>query len=224
MTPEFAELVNPVFDQVLDLLSRVEKRGAIRDIAEERRCLRERLDEGTQKVKHNLSRVRLEDYELAKKALIYWIDEVLTKVDRRWKDSTLEFQYYGTVNRAYLFYVEGHREALNSTADVIEIWYLALVLGFRGDILDAYRQHLKLPEMPGRTDDPEKARKAFTQNLGQKIKRTTFRDLPPADIVHDVSPLEGGKRLGIALIVFLISALVFGIVAYNFLGQALGSL
>lgn len=219
MTPEFAELVNPVFDYVLDLLSRVERTGSIKDIREERRCLRELLDEGSQAVKHNVSRVRADDYELAKRALVYWIDEVLTRADRRWTNSTLEFEYYGTINRAYLFYVEGHREALNSTADVIEIWYLALVLGFKGDIRDAFLQQMNAAELPGRTDDPEAARRAFTESLGRKIKRTTSRELPPVQIVHDVAPLVGGKRLSTALPLFLMSAVIFGVATYYFWGD-----
>lgn len=208
MTPEFAQSVNRVFDAVLDLVDRIERRERP-DLNEEKKLIRMDLDALTGSAA-NQSSAKREDLELAKRGLIYWVDEVLTTADPEWKDITLEFDYFAEKNRAWRFYEYGERAARSSSADVVEAWYLCLVLGFEGDIGEAFREHLHQP-MPGGASNSAEARQAWAQELAKLIRKQNSPDLAGEPVSGGVEPLNGSAWLQ-TMAAFLFVAIVAGLV------------
>jgi type VI protein secretion system component VasF len=190
MTPEFAQPVNKIIYSVLELVDSIERHERP-DLNQEKKILRMDLDALTA---NPALTARREELELAKRALIYWIDEVLTLADADWKDMTLEFDYFAEKNRAWRFYEYGERQARNSSSDVIEIWYLCLVLGFEGDIGEAFREHLHLP-LPGGQTGSNEARQAWARELSRQIRKTEIPDRTGEPLVGGVEPLTGGVWL-----------------------------
>jgi hypothetical protein len=199
MSPEFSNLVLPVFQRVLDLLNRVET-GQRPDLLTERNEIRNEIEEAEKTAAAPSSLVRLEEFQLAKQALIYWADEVLTEALPAWEDVLLEVEYYGPPRkRARKFYVEGETKARHATPDVAETWYLALALGFRGDIRDAFKNHLNR-ELPGNVDNVDEARRIWAKQLEQRIRDTVPPDLPPEPLIGHVAPLHGEALLATAAV------------------------
>ncbi|MCR4414137.1 MAG: DotU family type IV/VI secretion system protein [Thermoguttaceae bacterium] len=130
MTPEFASAVDPVFLYVLDLLDRIERGEPIaRD--EERihlRALLERVESAAGQGP---------DARLAKYALVCWIDELLILLapwEHRewWKNNSLEWELFKTQLRAEKFFTDAKDAAGQRQKNALEVFYLAVVLGFRG--------------------------------------------------------------------------------------------
>ena len=74
-------------------------------------------------------------------ALVCWLDEVFT-IDTRphnerwandWNEHSLEFALYRTRDRAWMFWDQARRAESREGADALEMFYLAAMLGFRGD-------------------------------------------------------------------------------------------
>ena len=80
MTPEFASLVNPVIHYVLDLTTRI-KAGERTPLLSEQDQIHKRLREFEEQAHRITGLVSTKDFELARKGLVYWIDEVLTAAD-----------------------------------------------------------------------------------------------------------------------------------------------
>ena len=108
-------------------------------------------------VEQGNSTVNIGEWQSLKKLLIYWSDEVLTQQFPTWEDFILERKYFGERHRAWKFYVEAEECVSKSSADVAEMFYLAVVLGFVGDLEGAFKHELN-KEMPGNRHDPAEAR------------------------------------------------------------------
>ena len=131
MNDAFATRVYPTILYVLDLLDR------IRDRRRGEPTPQEELPRLKQYIGQLDSRGSDErDFELAKKALVYWIDEVLVNSDwsyaKQWKDSTLERELYDTRDRAWQFFDEAKVARTLSRPDSLETFYLCVALGFQG--------------------------------------------------------------------------------------------
>ncbi|MBX9656587.1 DotU family type IV/VI secretion system protein [bacterium] len=131
MNDRLAARVYPTILYVLELLDRIygRKPGPTPDPREEFPRLKQylgQLDSG---------KATRED-ELAKSALIYWIDEVLINSPwphaNKWKDHTLEREFYDARDRAYEFYEKAKIARTLSPADPLETYYLCVALGFLG--------------------------------------------------------------------------------------------
>jgi type VI secretion system protein ImpK len=129
MTPEFAEAVDRAFIYVLGLLDRIE-RGEHPLPSDERVWVRSWLDEAEAKLGQR------QDWQLAKYALVAWIDDVLIDApwDGRvwWKENALEVEVFNTRLRHEQFYVKAKEAAALSKKDALEVFYVCVVLGFRG--------------------------------------------------------------------------------------------
>jgi hypothetical protein len=209
MTPEFARLVDPIFLAVLRMVQRLE-RGDRVDIQTQRSEIRTLIDDAEKEAQRPDSRVRPDDYELAKYGLVAWADEILTAAYPQWEEIKLEVEYWGPPGkRAFRFYVEGESKARHATPDVVEVWYLALAMGFKGDIRGAFRNQLNR-DPPGGKADPEEARRAWARELAARIREARFPDLPGEPLHCDVPPLTGGKWLTRAVAALVVSLLVGG--------------
>jgi type VI secretion system protein ImpK len=138
MTDAFASLVSPVFQYVIDLQQRMDQ-GESPALESERSQILALLDEADQKA--GSSSQLAHDYELARHALVYWIDEVLInstwKHALAWRQHILEWDLYQERLRADRFYEIAHdAEALAGT-DPLETFYLCVALGFRGRHADS---------------------------------------------------------------------------------------
>ena len=76
------------------------------------------------------------EWKLAKYALVCWIDEVIIEAPWDgapwWTNNILERQLFRTRERNEKFYMQAADAAAHSQKDALEVFYLCVVLGFRG--------------------------------------------------------------------------------------------
>jgi len=129
MTPRFAQAVDPIFLQVLGLLDRIARgeRPAPRD---ERLRIRAMIDQAAATLGAE------PEWELAKYALVSWIDEVLVDADWEgrdwWSNNVLEMEYFKTRLCFEQFYRRAQEATTLARRDALEVFYVCVVLGFRG--------------------------------------------------------------------------------------------
>ena len=129
MTPKFSEAVDPVFLHVLRLLERIE-RGET--------ALRQGRATANSRPDH-ASRGALgagPDWQLAKYALVAWIDEVLIEAawdgGSWWKENALEQEIFSGMKAYHQFYMRAKDATSLPRRDALEVFYVCVVLGFRG--------------------------------------------------------------------------------------------
>jgi type VI secretion system protein ImpK len=158
MREEIAAVVHPVLSYGLQLRDRL-LRGERPDLDREQRELIKLL-------RSNTEAQRWPDYGGAgeryagsfwgsRYALACWLDEIFLNEDFRqtpwgvaWNDKKIEVQLYGSNDRAWMFWFQAElAEAVG--ADALEVFYLCVMLGFRGEgekkpaDLDAWRDQLE---------------------------------------------------------------------------------
>ena len=195
MTPEFSLLVNPIIRHTIDVVDRVRVGNA--DLKETRADLKSRLDQAERQAVSPASRVTEVEWKYSKRVLIFWLDEVLTIANPQWQNITLEWEYYGTRDRAWRFYYDWETEAKRSTPNVAELWYLCLVLGFEGDIGNAFAEHLNSPIPIGISAD--EFRKQWASELSRLIAPMEARALEKIPLQGTIEPLVWDERLGNAI-------------------------
>ena len=129
MTPQFSRAVDPIFLHVLDLLDRIGKEENP-NVQEERLKLRAWLEQGEAIVGRGV------EWELAKYALASWIDEVLLEAPWNgrdwWNNNVLEVELFNTRLCNEQFYVKAQEATQQPKKDALEVFYVCVVLGFRG--------------------------------------------------------------------------------------------
>lgn len=141
MTPDFAMAVDPVFLHVLRLIERLDA-GENLAPAEVKRGIETPLHQADTLLRNS------RDWALAKYALVVWIDDLL--INSRWENNQewadnflLEVDLYGPREAYDKFYTEAEAAKKLSTSDALEVFYVCVVLGFRGmyrDLADAERR------------------------------------------------------------------------------------
>lgn len=194
---------------VLEAVDNLQRRVAV-NLEQFRQKLVQELHDAEQGASEDLP-IKPEDFALAKKALIYWADEVLTMADVRWKDMILERQFYASRDRGVDFYITGERQAKSAHSDVTEVWYLCLALGFVGDIEEAFRMHLNrdLPTLPNDSGAPDanKARKAWAEELRIQMRPVALKSPEGRLLEGGLSSLPGHRLFPMS-----VAALITGIV------------
>lgn len=132
MSPRFAQAVDPIFLYALALLDRIGK-GKNPDPAEEKLRLRTMID----KAEATLGTGG--EWELAKYAIVSWIDEMLVESlwEGRdwWNNNVLEVELFNTRQCHEQFFVraqEASGKSSGSSRDALEVFYVCVILGFRG--------------------------------------------------------------------------------------------
>ncbi|HEX4150144.1 MAG TPA: DotU family type IV/VI secretion system protein [Pirellulales bacterium] len=129
MTIQFAQAVDPIFLHVLDLLDRI-SRGESPNPQEERMRLNALIDQAGAMLGGS------PEWELAKYALASWIDEVLLETPWEgvdwWNNNVLEVELFNTRLCNELFYRRAQEAANLPRRDALEVFYVCVVLGFRG--------------------------------------------------------------------------------------------
>jgi type VI secretion system protein ImpK len=167
MTPKFASAVDPIFLYVLGVLDRISANDP--PLAEDvREGVQNRFREADAKLSEQIHR---EGWELAKYALASWIDDVLIEAPWPgrdwWENNSLEFAYFNTRDRATQFFRMAKDAAALTRRDAIEVFYVCVILGFRG--LYAMSEAAFLADQLGLSPDLDSwtARTAKLITLGQ---------------------------------------------------------
>jgi type VI secretion system protein ImpK len=136
MTDAFADVVAPVIQGVIDFQDGL-LRGKHPSVEEQKRELALLLGRSEEKaVKTSPALAR--DFELAKRALVYWIDEILITSSwshaQEWTNHILEFSLYRESAAAVRFYEKAVEAEKRDSTDPLETFFLCVLLGFRGDL------------------------------------------------------------------------------------------
>jgi type VI secretion system protein ImpK len=137
MTEAFANLVGPVIRYVVDLQDRLDE-GESPSLETERDQILALLGESERKAGESSQLAH--DFELARRALVYWIDEVLINSGWEhaiaWKQHILEWDIYQERLRADRFFEVAHEAETLAGTDPLETFFLCVALGFRGRYID----------------------------------------------------------------------------------------
>jgi len=129
MTPKLAQAIDPVFLHVLDLLERISQ-GEEPSPQEERLRIRALIDQAEAIVGGG------EEWELGKYAIAAWTDEVLGDAPWAgrdwWRNNVLEMELFNTRLCNEQFFLRAQKATTMSRRDSLEIYYVCVVLGFRG--------------------------------------------------------------------------------------------
>jgi type VI secretion system protein ImpK len=72
-------------------------------------------------------------------ALVCWLDEIFiadSPWSTRWNERKLEVALYGTNDRAWKFWEQAKLSEARAGRDAIEVFFLCVMLGFRGELAD----------------------------------------------------------------------------------------
>lgn len=158
MREEMASLVYPVLTYGLRLKERVD-RGDQLNLMDEQAALKGLLQSESQARRYtdyggereggsiaNLARPadggrRGSDGFLgARYALVCWLDEIFILQSRwgsDWDNNALEVEFYGPRIRAQKFWEQARRAEACQGTDALEVYYLCVMLGFRGECAEA---------------------------------------------------------------------------------------
>jgi type VI secretion system protein ImpK len=229
MRAELANIVHPVFMNALRLKDRLE-RGEQLDFYNEQMELKGRLlsdneakrmteyggnvgDSAFTSIRGGSRGRGMDQFLGIRYALACWVDEIFiadSRWDAQWNEHKLEEQLYGTNERAWTFWEQAKLAESRPGIDALEVFYLCVMLGFRGDL----------------RDEPSKL-KAWADATGKRIGREQGKDFPAPPGIDPqtyVPPLRGRDRLqrmamiGAVFVLLLIPAMAFFIVR-QLLGQ-----
>ncbi|HEY3395353.1 MAG TPA: DotU family type IV/VI secretion system protein [Lacipirellulaceae bacterium] len=165
MTPNFAQAVDPIYLYVLALLDRISRSAKIK-AHDERSNIRRLIDEAEARLGFGT------EWELAKYALVSWIDEMLVETAWEgrdwWGNNVLEIELFNSRECNEKFFVKARQASTITGRDALEVFYVCVILGFRGLYQDpisgaAVAQTLNMP-----TELNEWARQtALSIRLGQ---------------------------------------------------------
>jgi type VI secretion system protein ImpK len=125
------------------------------------------------------------DYLGIRYALTCWLDELF--VDHspwgdEWKDDLLEMAIFQTRHRSWKFWEQAKLAAQLSQFDALEVFYLCVMLGFRGSpgdadiVLDDWREAVELQFNPDRPEEcPLPAERPPPVNAPPRLARDGLR-------------------------------------------------
>jgi len=129
MTPQFAQAVDPIFLAMLDLLDQISQNQPVSP-QNERYRLVAAVDYAEAALGGGI------EWELAKYALVSWIDEMLVETPWSgrdwWSNNVLEVQYFNTRLCNERFYTKAQEASAQPRRDALEVFYNCVILGFRG--------------------------------------------------------------------------------------------
>lgn len=180
MTPNLAQAVDPILLHVLNLLDRIgnnEQPSA----PDEQMRIRVLLDQAEAIVGAG------REWDLAKYALVSWIDEVLVDApwdgSDWWSNQVLEVELFKTRLCNEQFYVRAQEASTLSNRDALELYYVCVILGFRGLYRDPNLAGM-LVETHGLPADVETWAKQVSMSIrlgqGRPALNTSGRELQTA--------------------------------------------
>ncbi|MEZ6138320.1 MAG: DotU family type IV/VI secretion system protein [Pirellulaceae bacterium] len=134
MRPDFSRAVDPIFLATLQFIERIERSDRL-VAADERATLLRKIDDAENRLGGT------PEWQLAKYALCAWIDALLIDAPWQgkgwWKDNCLEKKYFGRRDAHEAFFQRAAEASALGPKDALEVYYLAVVLGFRGFYADS---------------------------------------------------------------------------------------
>lgn len=132
MSPEFAAAVDPIFLKVLRAWERIQLHADLDPTS-----LHSQLLVGIREADDRLRSGSQQDaWDLARYALCAWIDDLMINRawsgQRWWENNKLEFQLFSTNDAGTLFFQKAKQAQKITNRDAIEVFYIAVVLGFKG--------------------------------------------------------------------------------------------
>lgn len=159
MTPKHSLAVDPVLLHVLGLIDRLTE-GQSPNPLDERIRIRALLDQGEAIVGSG------REWDLSKYALVSWIDEMLVETNwasrEWWSNNVLEMDLFRSRLCSEQFFVNAKEASTLARRDALEVYYVCVVLGFRG----LYRD----PALAAMLTQQH----ALPQNLGTWAKQTAL--------------------------------------------------
>ena len=197
------EIANPVFaviDHALDVKAQLD-RGRAPVLSAEQATLKQLLSEESEFQRYSDVTALLD----IRYALVCWLDEMFVLSSAwgaQWNEQKLEVDLFGTNDRAWKFWEKARRALTRSDSDVLEVYYLGVMLGFRGEL----------------HDDPA-ALQAWSAAARSQIERNqaqVWAPPPELDPPSHVPPLHGRERFGqmvvrggVALLILIPCAVFF---------------
>lgn len=203
MRPEFYRYVDPIFVYVIQLQERLENASLDPEqVLEETRSV---ID----KAESRLGQSR--EWLLAKYALVAWIDELLMAPvwsgSEWWVDRCLEVHYFDAPRQAHSAFFEKAREASELVnKDPIEVYYVCVLLGFRG----LYHDNPTASELARQYNLPADIRQWIKRTAGQIHLGFHNVSLEPARPAPDRTLVMDGKR---RLLKWVLAAFVLAVIA-----------
>lgn len=159
MQEDIAKLVYPIIHHGLHLRERL-RRGEELDLAAEQAALkgllmtdleaRRWVDFGDEsapergsggEASEDFSRRDADRFLGIRYALVCWLDEffiLYSPWESAWNERKLEGELYGTNDRAWRFWEQAQLAATRPRADALEVFYLCVALGFRGELREQW--------------------------------------------------------------------------------------
>jgi type VI secretion system protein ImpK len=222
MREEIANLVHPVLSYGVELRAKLAREEPV-DLRNEQAVLRGLLKSDAQaKAWHDFGGDATEGPSSGegeggerflgiRYALVCWLDEIMivdSPLKQAWSERSLEVALYGTRERAWKFWEQARRAEARARSDALEVFYLCVMLGFRGDLRD------KPQQLQAWRDAVETQ---IAQGHGTEWKGPAELQ-PPIN----VPPLFGRQRLQSMMLAGIIALMVFIPVATAFLVYRIG--
>jgi len=203
MKPDFAKAIDPIFLYVLGLLDTIE-RGKPIDVSAARERIANRFDQAERLLSN-----RHDEWKLAEYALVCWIDEVLINAAWEghdyWVQHKLEWERFGTAVAFDKFYEQAAVAARHTQKDALEVFYVCVVLGFRGMYVSP-EEARALADARGWPADLDNWARKTTMSI--QVGRWRPRIDSATSTIAGAPPLEGKRNFASAWAVFLSLALV----------------
>lgn len=196
MSPEFSAAVDPVFTYILSVMEQIESgKSLLPDHVSSQ--VRNLLDAAETRLGSRA------DWDLAKYALVALVDDLLIEApwDGRawWEENRLEFQLFRSGDAFTAFYLQAKKATEFPRKDALEVFYVAVVLGFRGIYGDPEAtSHANEFGLPTSLDEWAN-RTSMSIQLGQGRPPLLEQGRP----VYGAPPLEGKYLLIGAALFFL---------------------
>ena len=210
MTPRFASAVDPILLYVLGLLDKISDNEPV--AAEEARDgIQNRFREAEAQLSEKQHH---EGWELAKYALVSWIDDVLIEAPWSgrdwWENNSLEFAYFNTRDRATEFFKKAKEAAQLTRRDALEAYYVCVVLGFRG--LYALSESAFLADQLELAPNIESWARRTAKSIELKQGRPPIQVAPRPG--EGAPPLEGKFQLINTILASIVLTLTAAVVVY----------
>lgn len=202
MDAKFAEACDVVFAVALDLRERISVSEG--DSAQEERSKIKAAIEAAEGVVDRSN----PEWDLAKYALVAWIDDQMVHApwegNKFWDDNPLEVEYFYERVAYTEFFVKAKEAAKQPKRNALEVFYLCVVLGFRGLYGPPPEKWMEVdPKDHGLPPDAE----AWAREIKGQLRLQAGR--PPIDPkkqpIDHAEPLRGQTNLTMAGIAFAVA-------------------
>jgi type VI secretion system protein ImpK len=207
MQSEFAKAVDPIFAAALRLEAKIENRQSF-VTADERANLIRKIDEAEALLGQR------EEWKLSKYAICGWIDSKLIETTWQesgwWKDNCLEKKFFGTRDAHEEFFAKAIEAGSFPHKNALEVFYLSVVLGFRGFYANSDRSYSR--QMAQRLRVPDTI-EAWCREVVRMLHLRQGRPVIPGAIQtgNSAKPLRGKSNfLLYAMLSSLMVALAVG--------------